>query len=143
MTLLERAKALGAEAQEAIDERVAADADLLPKRERKRAEREGADTAKRAARRARTARARRGRCGSAACGCATSRACSTAPRTSSTRPTASTRCAPTPRAATYTACARPSLLVDDTRAAFAVNASEELQLEALAFALARTLRRRD
>ena len=48
-----RAKALGDEAQAAIEERIAEELDYLPTRDRKRAEREGAEAAKRAARRAR------------------------------------------------------------------------------------------
>jgi DNA polymerase-3 subunit delta' len=54
LALVERAKALGAAAQAEVEERVRAEAEPLPDRERKRAEREGAETAKRAARRART-----------------------------------------------------------------------------------------
>jgi DNA polymerase-3 subunit delta' len=51
--ILARAKALGDEAQAAVEERVAGELDYLPPRERKRAEREGGEAAKRAARRAR------------------------------------------------------------------------------------------
>ncbi|HMS61869.1 MAG TPA: AAA family ATPase [Solirubrobacteraceae bacterium] len=52
--LVQRAKALGDVAQQAVEEQTKADAEVLPQRERKRAEREGADAAKRAGRRART-----------------------------------------------------------------------------------------
>ena len=48
-----RAKALGDEAQAAIEARMAEELDYLPTRDRRRAEREGAEAAKRAARRAR------------------------------------------------------------------------------------------
>ncbi|MCU0313583.1 MAG: hypothetical protein MUC84_05910 [Solirubrobacteraceae bacterium] len=54
LALVERAKALGTTAQAEVEERVREEAEPLPDRERKRAEREGAETAKRAARRART-----------------------------------------------------------------------------------------
>ena len=46
----------------------------------------------------------------------------------------STRCAPTPRAAARTACARRSTLVEDTRRRW-LNVTEELALEALAYRL--------
>jgi len=52
--LLERAKTLGDTAQGEVEEQTKADAEVLPQKERKRAEREGADAAKRAGRRART-----------------------------------------------------------------------------------------
>jgi DNA polymerase III subunit delta' len=51
--LLAQAKREGDAAQAAVEERVAAELELLPKRERKRAEREGSDAARRAQRRAR------------------------------------------------------------------------------------------
>ena len=52
--LLQRAKALGEAAQETVEAQTKLDAEVLPQRERRRAEREGADAAKRAGRRART-----------------------------------------------------------------------------------------
>lgn len=53
--LVERAKELGAAAQRELEARVAQEAESLPDRERRRAEREGAEAGKRAARGARTA----------------------------------------------------------------------------------------
>ncbi|MEA2228322.1 MAG: polymerase subunit delta [Solirubrobacteraceae bacterium] len=55
LELLARAKQEGDLAQATVEERVASEQDLLPSRERKRAEREGGEAAKRAQRRARTA----------------------------------------------------------------------------------------
>lgn len=52
--VLARAKRLGEAAGTEIEQRVAADAEVLPEKERRRAQREGADAAKRAIRRART-----------------------------------------------------------------------------------------
>jgi DNA polymerase-3 subunit delta' len=52
--LLARAKQEGDVAQSVIEERVAAELEMLPKRDRKRVEREGAEAARRAHRRART-----------------------------------------------------------------------------------------
>jgi DNA polymerase III subunit delta' len=51
--LLAQARQAGDRAQAAVEERVAAELELLPKRDRKRAEREGGEAAKRAQRRAR------------------------------------------------------------------------------------------
>jgi DNA polymerase-3 subunit delta' len=53
LEILARAKSLGDEAQGAVEERIASELDYLPQRDRKRAEREGAEAAKRGARRAR------------------------------------------------------------------------------------------
>ena len=55
LAMLAQAKQAGDRAQAAVEERVAAELDLLPKRERRRAEREGGEAAKRAQRRARMA----------------------------------------------------------------------------------------
>jgi len=55
MAMLAEARKEGDRAQAAIEERVAAELELLPKRDRRRAEREGAEAAKRAQRRARMA----------------------------------------------------------------------------------------
>ncbi len=52
--VLARAKRLGEAAGASIEERVASDSEVLPEKERRRAQREGADAAKRAVRRART-----------------------------------------------------------------------------------------
>jgi DNA polymerase-3 subunit delta' len=55
IALLARAKQEGDRAQAAVEERVAAELELLPKRDRRRAEREGTEAARRAQRRARMA----------------------------------------------------------------------------------------
>jgi DNA polymerase III subunit delta' len=55
LAMLAQAKQAGDRAQATVEERVAAELDLLPKRERRRAEREGGEAAKRAQRRARMA----------------------------------------------------------------------------------------
>jgi DNA polymerase-3 subunit delta' len=55
LKLLAQARAAGDAAQATVEERVAAELELLPKRDRRRAEREGAEAAKRAQRRARMA----------------------------------------------------------------------------------------
>jgi DNA polymerase-3 subunit delta' len=55
LSLLDAAKAAGGEAGEAVQERLASEAELLPSKERKRHEREGVDAKRRAERRARTA----------------------------------------------------------------------------------------
>lgn len=55
MDLLEAAKTAGAEAAEAAGERLRAEAELLPSKERRKYEREGADVVRRAERRTRTA----------------------------------------------------------------------------------------
>jgi DNA polymerase-3 subunit delta' len=54
LEVLERARALGDEAYGAVEARIADELEYLPARDRKRAEREGAEAAKRAGRRART-----------------------------------------------------------------------------------------
>ena len=53
LEVLARAKALGDTAHQLVEERIATELEYLPARDRKRAEREGAEAAKRAARRAR------------------------------------------------------------------------------------------
>jgi DNA polymerase-3 subunit delta' len=54
LDVLARAKGLGDAAQQSVEERIADELEFLPARDRKRAEREGAEAAKRAARRARS-----------------------------------------------------------------------------------------
>jgi DNA polymerase III subunit delta' len=54
LEVLARAKALGDTAQDEVEARIVTELEYLPVRDRKRAEREGAETAKRAARRARS-----------------------------------------------------------------------------------------
>jgi DNA polymerase-3 subunit delta' len=55
LALLAQARKAGDSAQAVVEERVASELELLPKRDRRRAEREGGDAAKRAQRRARMA----------------------------------------------------------------------------------------
>jgi DNA polymerase-3 subunit delta' len=55
LALLAQARRAGDRAQAVVEERVASELELLPKRDRRRAEREGSDAAKRAQRRARMA----------------------------------------------------------------------------------------
>jgi DNA polymerase-3 subunit delta' len=54
LEVLSRAKALGDTAQQSVEQRIADELEFLPARDRKRAEREGGEAAKRAARRARS-----------------------------------------------------------------------------------------
>ncbi len=136
--LVTRAKALGLVAQEAIEERVAADADLLPQKERRKAEREGTEAAKRAHRRA------------------TRAALDEALRLSGLWLRDVACVLDGAEDLVYAVDRLPALredaegrdvhrlrtgvaLVDETRAALAVNVNEELQLEALAYRLARQL----
>jgi DNA polymerase-3 subunit delta' len=132
--LIARAKPLGEAAQEAVEERVRADAEVLPQRERKRAEREGTDAARRAARRARTRALDEGLrlvgvwLRDVAC------VADGAPdvvfatdRIDALREDAQGRDAAPLRHGVE--------LVDDTRAALKVNVTEELALEALAYRL--------
>jgi DNA polymerase III subunit delta' len=55
VAMLAQAKAAGDSAQKAVEERVAGELEMLPKRDRRRAEREGTEAARRAQRRARMA----------------------------------------------------------------------------------------
>ncbi len=136
LALLAQAKREGDGAQAAVEARVAAELELLPKKERKRAEREGAEAARRAQRRARTAALdqalelaglwfRDAACvaeGAPELAYATD-------RIAELTADAEGRSAHRLRAAIT--------LVDDARAAFILNPSEELLLEALASRLAR------
>ena len=136
LALLAQAKREGDRAHAAVEERVAAELELLPKRDRRRAEREGAEAARRAHRRARTAALdqalelaglwfRDGACvadGAPELVHATD-------RLPELEADAAGRAPPRLRAAVA--------LVDDARAAFILNPSEELLLEGLASRLAR------
>ena len=118
---------------------MAADLELLPKKDRKRAEREAADAAKRAARRARTGALDLALAGRGAVAARRRGACATAPRSSSTPPTAGPTCGPTPTGRDAHRLRAGVALVDEARAALAVHPTEELLLEALASRLAREL----
>ena len=136
--LLDRAKRLGDAAQAQVEEHAAAEAETLPQRERKRAEREAADAAKRAGRRARTQALDEGlrltglwlRDLAVVADGAPDLA-HNADRLDVLREQAAGR---DPHA-----LRRAVALTDETRASLALNPSEELQLDALAVRLAREL----
>ena len=134
-----RAKALGDEAQAAIEERIAEELDYLPTRDRKRAEREGAEAAKRAARRARAGALDQALQLAglwfrdvAAVADGAPEVVHAVDRLDALREDAQGRGPHRLRAAVET--------VDDARALLILNPSEELLLEALAYRLARALR---
>lgn len=137
--LLQRARALGEVAQKEVEDRVASGADYLPQRERRKAEREGGIEAKRASR-----RASRGALDEALrlsglwlrdVACVLDGAedlVHATDRLPALREDAEGRSVHRLREGVA--------LVDETRATLAVNVGEELQLEALAYRLARELR---
>ncbi len=140
LEVLARAKGLGESAQAEVEARVGADLDLLPPRERKRAEREGGEAAKRAARRARTEALDQALQLAGLwlrdVGCVADGApdvVHNVDRLEQLRADAEGRDTHGLRAGVE--------LVDDARAALAVNPTEELLLEALASRLARTVAR--
>ena len=140
LEVLARARALGDAAAEEVAARVAAEAELLPARERRRAEREGAEAGRRAHRRARI-RAIDGALELAGLwfrdvACVLDGAPELAhatDRLDALREDAAGRDVHRVRDAVA--------LVDEARIALQVNPSEELLLEALAFRLARELLR--
>jgi DNA polymerase-3 subunit delta' len=140
LDLLAQARQEGDHAQAAVEERVAAELELLPKRDRRRAEREGTEAARRAQRRARMAALDHGLelaglwFRDVAC------VADGAPelvhatdRLGALETDAEGRAAHRLRAAVA--------LVDEARAAFILYPSEELLLEALASRLAREVAR--
>jgi len=136
--ILQRARALGDGAQREVEERVGAEAEHLPQRERRRAQREGAADAKRAHRRA--ARAALDEALRLSGLWLRDMACvldgaedlvHATDRLPALREDAAARSVHRLREGVA--------LVDETRAALAVNVGEELQLEALAYRLAREL----
>ena len=136
MEVLARAKGLGETAQAEVEARVAEDLVMLPQRERKRAEREGTEAAKRAARRARTEALDQALQLAGLwlrdVGCVADGAedvVHNADRLDALREDAAGRDTHALRAGVE--------LVDDARAALMVNPTEELLLEALASRLAR------
>jgi DNA polymerase-3 subunit delta' len=138
LEVLARAKGLGDDAQAEVEARVQENLDLLPPRERKRAEREGGEAAKRAARRARTEALDQALQLAGLwlrdVGCVLDGApdvVHNADRLEQLRADAEGR---------DTHAVRDGVeIVDDARAALAVNPTEELLLEALASRLARVL----
>jgi DNA polymerase-3 subunit delta' len=139
LEILVRAKALGDEAQAAIEQRIAEELDYLPTRDRKRAEREGAEAAKRAARRARAGALDQALQLAGLWFRDVAAVADDAPevvhavdRLDALREDAQGRGPHRLRAAVET--------VDDARALLILNPSEELLLEALAYRLARELR---
>jgi DNA polymerase III subunit delta' len=138
LALLAQARDAGDRAQAAVEERVASELELLPKRDRRRAEREGAEAAKRAQRRARMAALDQGLelaglwLRDVACVAdGVPELVHATDRLGALETDADGRDAHALRAGVA--------LVDEARAAFILYPSEELLLEALASKLARTL----
>jgi DNA polymerase-3 subunit delta' len=141
LEILARAKALGDEAQAAVEARVVEELDYLPARERKRAEREGAEAAKRAARRSRAGALDQALQLTglwfrdvAAVADGAPEVVHAVDRLDALRADAEGRDPHRLRRAVER--------VDETRALLILNPSEELLLEALAYRLARALRDR-
>jgi DNA polymerase-3 subunit delta' len=139
LEILVRAKALGDQAQVAIEERITEELDFLPTRDRKRAEREGAEAARRAARRARAGALDQALQLAglwfrdvAAVADGAPEVVHAVDRLDALRDDARGRVPHRLRAAVET--------IDDARALLMLNPSEELLLEALAYRLARGLR---
>lgn len=136
--LLERAQQRGAVAQERVEERVAQDAEVLPQKERKRAEREGADAAKRAGRRARTQALDEGLRLTGLWLRDIGVVLDGAPALVHNLDALDTLRAQADGRDVHS-LRRAVALVDETRASLALNPSEELQLDALAIRLTRAL----
>ena len=137
-TLLARAKSLSDTAEQGVAENVAGELEYLPKRDRKRAEREGAEAAKRAGRRARSAALDQGMQlvglwyrDVAAMADGASEVVHAVDRLDALEADAAQTDVHRLRRAVE--------LVDDARAYLIVNPSEELLLEALAYRLARAV----
>jgi DNA polymerase-3 subunit delta' len=138
LKLLAQARTAGDAAQATVEERVAAELELLPKRDRRRAEREGAEAAKRAGRRARSGALDQGMQlvglwyrDVAAVADGASAVVHAVDRIEALEADAAQTDVHRLRHAVE--------LVDDARAYLIVNPSEELLLEALAYRLARAL----
>jgi DNA polymerase-3 subunit delta' len=136
LKILARAKALGRRGAGGRRGAPAEELDYLPARERKRAEREGGEAAKRAARRAR-AGALDQALQLVGLWFATWPRWPTARPRSSTPSTASTRCSADAEGRGPHALRGAVEHVDEARALLILNPSEELLLEALAYRLAR------
>jgi DNA polymerase III subunit delta' len=140
LNVLARAKALGDKAQATVEERVADELEYLPTRDRKRAEREGAEAARRAARRARSGALDQALQLAGLWYRDVAAVADQAPevvhavdRLDALQADAEDRDPDHLRTAVE--------LVDEARAMLIVNPTEELLLEALAYRLARVLRR--
>jgi DNA polymerase-3 subunit delta' len=138
LDVLARAKSLGDVAEQEVTERVAGELEYLPARDRKRAEREGAEAAKRAGRRARSGALDQGMQlvglwyrDVAAVADGASAVVHAVDRIEALEADAAQTDVHRLRHAVE--------LVDDARAYLIVNPSEELLLEALAYRLARAL----
>jgi len=138
LDVLARAKSLGDAAEQVVAERVAGELEYLPARDRKRAEREGAEAAKRAGRRARSGALDQGMQlvglwyrDVAAVADGASEVVHALDRVEALEADAAQADVHRLRHAVE--------LVDDARAYLIVNPSEELLLEALAYRLARAL----
>jgi DNA polymerase III subunit delta' len=138
LEVLARAKALGDEAQLAVEERVISELEFLPARDRKRAEREGVEAARRAARRARAGALEQALQlaglwfrDAAAVADGAPEVVHAVDRLDALREDAEGSDVQRLRAAVE--------LVDDARAMLILNPTEELLLEALAYRLARVL----
>jgi DNA polymerase III subunit delta' len=138
LEVLARAKALSDAAERDVVERVVGELDFLPTRERKRAEREGAEAAKRAGRRARSGALDQGMQLAGLWYRDVAAVADQAPEVvhAVDRLEALEEDA---QGADIHRLRRAVELVDDARAYLIVNPSEELLLEALAYRLARTL----
>jgi DNA polymerase-3 subunit delta' len=139
--VLGRARELGAKAAADVEERTAAEVEMVPKKERKRVEREGAERGKRAARRATTAGVDQGLelvglwLRDVACVAdAAEDLVLNRDRLAELREDAEGR-----SSAALRACQD---LVEETRRRLDVNVSEELAFEQLAYRIARTARER-
>jgi DNA polymerase-3 subunit delta' len=141
LAVLKRARELGIKAAALVEERTAADVELVPKKERKRVEREGAERGKRAARRATTAGLDQGlelvglwlrdvACVADLC----EELVLNADRLDQLTEDAEGRSSAALRSAQE--------LVEETRRRLDVNVSEELAFEQLAYRIARTARER-
>jgi len=138
LDILARAKSLSDTAEQGVAENVAGELEYLPKRDRKRAEREGAEAAKRAGRRARSAALDQGMQlvglwyrDVAAMADGASEVVHAVDRLDALEADAAQTDVHRLRRAVE--------LVDDARAYLIVNPSEELLLEALAYRLARAV----
>ena len=136
--LLDRAKRLGDAAQARVEEDAAHEAQTLPQRERKRAEREAGDAAKRASRRARTRALEEGLRLTGLWLRDLTVVLDGAPELVHNVDELDALTAAAAGRDVH-ALRRAVALVDDTQASLALNPTEELQLDALAVRLAREL----
>jgi DNA polymerase-3 subunit delta' len=137
--MLEQARKDGAAALDAVEERVAESLDLLPQKERRKAEREGTEAGKRAQRRARTTALDQ----SLQLAGLWYRDCAAvldgAPELVHHADRAAEVAADAERVGDADRLREAVVLVDEARAAFVLNPTEDLLLEALASRLERVL----